>query len=217
MVSLIERGHLDRASVRLVRRLFGAADASLSLDVRWRGAALDRLIDERHAALVGRVATFLRALGWTVEIEVSYSEYGERGSYDLLAIHPRTRSLLVIEVKSDLSSAEATLRKLDEKARLAGKVAQERFGSPVASVSRLLVMPATATLRRRVDRHAALFDQALPARTVAVKRWLKRPTNSIAGCWFVSSSDYRFGIATAMPAERVRLPRFSQGRHGIAG
>ena len=100
----------------------------MTLDVRRRGAELDRLIDEGHAALGARVAEKLRGWGWDVRVEVSYSEYGERGSIDLLAWHAATGSLLVIEVKTEIVSAESTLRKLDEKGRLAAKVARERFG-----------------------------------------------------------------------------------------
>src|SRR4051812_34494708 len=80
LISLIERGHLAAVSVRMLRRVTGALDATLGFDMRWRGAALDRLLDEDHANLVAAVAAILRALGWLVEIEVTYSSYGERGS-----------------------------------------------------------------------------------------------------------------------------------------
>jgi hypothetical protein len=181
-------------------------DASVALDVRWRGAAVDRLADEEHAALVGRVAGWLRGLGWVVEVEVSYSEYGERGSYDLFAFHPATRALLAIEVKTDIPSAEATLRKLDEKTRLAAKIARERFGWVATSVSRVLVVPATMTVRRRIRRHSHLFDYSLPTRTVGVKRWLRRPKGAIAGIWFVSDSDARAVNARRPTRDRVRVP-----------
>lgn len=56
LVSLIERGHLDRLSIRVVRRVLAALDASVLVDVRWRGAAMDRLLDDAHASLVAAVA-----------------------------------------------------------------------------------------------------------------------------------------------------------------
>ena len=43
---------------------------------------------------------------WVTAAEVSFSEHGERGSIDVLAGHPDTRSLLVIEVKASLGSLE---------------------------------------------------------------------------------------------------------------
>lgn len=206
LVSLIERGHLDRVALRAVRRIIAALDASVAVEVRWRGAGLDRLLDEGHAAVVGALAERLRQSGWLVEVEVTYSEYGERGSFDILALLPAGGSLLVVEVKTDLPSAEATLRKLDEKARLGAKVGRERFGWRAASVSRLLVMPDSATLRRRVGRHEAVFGRALPARNVAVRRWLAKPVGAISGIWFLSDRDAGVGISSARCRERIRRP-----------
>jgi len=39
--------------------VFAAVDAGFDGTVRWRGGELDRLLDERHAALVGAFATEL--------------------------------------------------------------------------------------------------------------------------------------------------------------
>lgn len=212
LVSRIERGHVEMVAVRTVRRLMAALDASLALEVHWRGAGLDRLLDEGHATLVAAVAARLRELGWLVEIEVTYSEFGERGSYDLLAYHPVARMLLVIEVKTDLPSAEATLRKLDEKTRLAPKIARERFGWQATGVGRLLVMPDAYTLRRRIARHADLFGRALPARNVPVRRWLARPSGVLSGLWFVSNRDGGVAVSAARSAERVRRPIRAAGK-----
>lgn len=153
MVSLIERGHLQEVSLRITRRVAASLDAALIVHLQWRGAAIDRLLDEDHAGLVAAVAAVLGKTGWLVESEVTYSIYGERGSFDLLAFHPATRTLLVIEVKTELASIELTLRKMDEKARLGARVARERFGWEARAVSRLLVMADTSTNRRRVDQH----------------------------------------------------------------
>ena len=84
LVSLVERGHLDRISLHMLRSLLAALDAIALLELRWRGAALDRLLDEAHALVLGAVAGLLRSHGWIVEVEVTYSEYGERGSFDIL-------------------------------------------------------------------------------------------------------------------------------------
>lgn len=206
MVSLTERGRLEQVPLRAVRRMIAALDATLVVEVRWRAGALDRLLDDDHAKLLARVAEVLRAAGWLVEIEVTYSVYGERGSYDILAFHPVTGALLVVEIKTDLASAEATLRKLDEKARLATKVAHERFGWPAADVSRLLVMPELSTLRRRVAHHDALFERVLPARGTDVRRWLQSPNGGIGGLWFLSPSGGATAIRGRGGRERVRRP-----------
>ncbi|HEY3523825.1 MAG TPA: helix-turn-helix domain-containing protein, partial [Candidatus Limnocylindrales bacterium] len=71
-ISLAERGALDRLTLRVIRRLFEALEASAELDIRWRRGALDALTDRRHAALVEATVRLLRRLGWLVEVEVSY-------------------------------------------------------------------------------------------------------------------------------------------------
>jgi transcriptional regulator with XRE-family HTH domain len=206
MTSLVERGRLEQVPLRIVRRIITALDATLVVEVRWRAGALERLLDADHAALVGQVAELLRRAGWKVEVEVTYSEYGERGSYDILALQAEAGALLVIEVKTDLTSVEGTLRKMDEKARLATKVARERFGWPVRAVSRLLIMPELSTLRRRVARHEGIFGRALPARGMEVREWLRYPEGRLAGLWFLSPSPGATLIQGRGGRERVRRP-----------
>jgi hypothetical protein len=179
-------------------------DAQLVLDVRWRGGALDRMLDEDHAALVGEVSRRLVAAGWDVHIEVTYSHFGERGSFDILAFMPGEKIVLVIEVKTYLASTETTFRKLDEKTRLASRVASARFGWQARSIGRLLVLDDTSTARRRVARHARLFDSALPLRGHAVRRWISQPSGPASGIWFLSASSGRAAIRGAGGRDRVR-------------
>jgi transcriptional regulator with XRE-family HTH domain len=180
-VSLVERGRFDRLSLRAVRALLEALDASAELDVRWRRGELDRLVDRRHAAVVEAAVRWLREAGWLVEVEVSYAAYSERGSIDVLAFDARSVTLLVVEVKSELTAVEATVRKLDEKIRHAPAIAAERFGWRASSVARLLVLPETTTSRRRVHDHAATFATAFPMRAAALRRWLRDPSRGGIG------------------------------------
>jgi transcriptional regulator with XRE-family HTH domain len=188
-ISLLERGQIDRAALRTVRAVLDALDAGTWLDVRWRGGILDRLLDERHAALVGVVASALPEWKWDVIPEVSYSVFGERGSIDLVAWHAASRALLIVEVKTELASVEATLRKHDEKVRLGPRIVAERFGWRPAIVGRLLVLPSDRTQRRHVERHAAVLDRALAVRGHAVRAWLRGPRGPLAGLWFVSGTN----------------------------
>jgi transcriptional regulator with XRE-family HTH domain len=207
LISLIERGHVSRVSVRTLRTVAAVLDASLDLEIRWRGAALDRLLDEDHARLVAHVAQILRGLGWLVEIEVTYSEFGERGSFDLIAFHPSSRVLLAIEVKTELPSAEAVVRKLDEKGRLAARVAGERFSWRPGAVARLLVISDSPTQRARVARHELLFRASFPMRNVAIRRWLREPSGPMSGLWFFSIRDDRIGKSANQGRERIRVPK----------
>jgi transcriptional regulator with XRE-family HTH domain len=195
VISLIERGRLDLVSLDKLRRVAREVDADLVFQLRWRGGDLDRLIDEGHARLVGSVLGLLQTAGWDVRAEVSYSEYGERGSIDILAWHEATRSLLVVEVKTELVSVEETLRKHDEKSRLAAKVAREQFGWRAAGTSRLLVLPDLSTPRRRVDRHSAVLGAAYPLRGVSTRRWLKAPEGSMSAVLFIPVVAANGGIS----------------------
>jgi transcriptional regulator with XRE-family HTH domain len=184
-IARIETGHADQVTGRFLTRVAAALGATVSVRVLWHGESLDRLLDASHADLTNRVLELLDDLGWQALPEVSYNNYGERGSIDILAFHPPTRSLLVIEIKSVVPDLQSMLGTLDRKARIALAVARGR-GWQASSVSRLLVLPDDRTARRRVDRHRMTFDTVLPARTAAVRRWLAAPTGRLAGILFLS-------------------------------
>jgi transcriptional regulator with XRE-family HTH domain len=189
-VSLVERGHGSRLSAATLRRLFGALDARWEPTISWRGGDLERLLDARHARLVGLTVNLLGASGWRAELEVTYASYGERGSIDILAWWPPGRIALVIEVKSELVSVEATVRKLDEKVRLTiESIAETRFGERPRSVGRLLVLPASTTERQRVARADAVLGVAFPVRFDAVRGWLRSPHGPIRGILFVRDTN----------------------------
>lgn len=189
-VSLVERGHGAKLSGAALRRLFAGMDARWEPTVSWRGGDLDRLLDARHAQLVGIVVALLRRLGWRVEVEVTYSAFGERGSIDILAWWPPLRIALVVEIKSELVSVEATVRKLDEKVRLTiDSIAETRFGERPRAVARLLVLPDTTTERRRVARADSVLAAALPHRGTAVRRWLRKPVGPDRGLLFVADTN----------------------------
>jgi len=189
-----------------VRAVFAAADARLKLVPWWNGASLDQLLDAGHAALVERALSVLRRLGWATEVEVTYSEWGERGSLDMLAGHPETRAVLVGEAKTAFGSMEETNRLLDVKTRLAPKLATERFGWPPASVSRVLILPSESTARRVVARHRVTLDVAYPARGRTVRAWLRQPDGPLRGIWFLSDGHHR-ATAPPSPPKGPRQPR----------
>lgn len=192
VVSLIERGRLEEVSLARIRRVARELDAEFSSNLRWRGGDLDRLVDEGHAHLVGRVVALLTEDGWDCRVEVSYSIYGERGSIDVVAWHAGTRTLLIVEVKTDLVAVEETLRKHSEKVRLGPRIALEQLGWQAATVARLLVLPSLATPRRRVDRHAAVMSAAYPVRGMDLRRWLAAPSERAtpaAGLLFIATGD----------------------------
>jgi hypothetical protein len=174
------------------------------LVVRWRGGNMDRLTDAAHARLGDEVVGMLKADGWTVVPEVSFSVFGERGSIDLLARHPDTRTLLVIELKSEIASIEETFRRDDVKVRLARQIALERFGWKATVVGRLLVLPEARAIRRQVETKARLFGSVYPARNVEVRRWLRAPAGPLSGLMFVSDTNVARGMRGQPVRKRVR-------------
>lgn len=184
-ISLLERGHFDSVQLRTIRRVFRGLDAGAELDIRWRGGAIDRLLDERHAGLSGAMAVLLSDWGWQVKSEVTYNHFGDRGSIDLLAWHEPTATLLVVEVKTELTSIEATLRKHDEKVRLAPDVVEGRWGWRPATVCRVLVLPDQRTARRQVDRASATLTLTYPHRGREARRWIRSPTGPGDGLLFL--------------------------------
>ncbi|HXU85708.1 MAG TPA: hypothetical protein VN773_07870 [Verrucomicrobiae bacterium] len=209
LIASIDRGELDGVTVGSLLRAAAALGADVDLYLRWRGERLDRLVDEAHAWLVDAFVQLLRGLGWVVDVEVSFSIWGERGSIDILAFHPLFGALLVVEIKSVIADSQATLHGLDRKSRLAREVIVGR-GWNVRHVSRLLVIGATATSRRRVARLAATYDAALPERGTVARRWLRSPDRPIAGLLFLANDSHGGPRKATVARERVRRSNRAQ-------
>jgi transcriptional regulator with XRE-family HTH domain len=178
-ISRVERGLADRLTVRTIGRVADALGARLECRLLWNGERLDRLLDEAHAALVEAIVRWLTSFGWEMATEVSFSIRGERGSIDVLAFHPATATLLVVEAKSVVPDVQATFVALDRKTRLAGEIARGRGWRP-SRLGRRLVVREDRTARRRVSAHTATFASAFPARGWAVRGWLRDPAASPA-------------------------------------
>lgn len=186
-VSRIERGRADETTLAALDAIAKALSARLDVVLSWNGGALDRLLDANHAAVVELVARELRALEWDVAVEVTFNVRGERGSIDILAFHPPTGVILVVEVKSVVPDLQVTVFTLDRKSRLAVEIARAR-GWRGVSVGRILVVADGRTSRRRVAAHEATFAAAIPARGVSVRRWLRSPDpgTGFSGLWFLA-------------------------------
>ena len=197
----IERGRSDRVAIHTLVRVAAALGARIDVRLLWQGEALDRLLDSRHAGLVDRVVEILTSNDWEVATEVSFSIRGERGSIDILAFHVATGSLLVVEVKSVVPDLQAMLVTMDRKGRLAHEIARDR-GWRVTSVTRLLVLPDDRTARRRVGQYGATFRTALPARTTAVKGWIRDPKGACHGVLFLPDAP-QAGARHRVPGPRA--------------
>ncbi len=216
LVSLVERGHLGTLSVEGLRRVAAVLDIRVDVVARWRGGELDRLLSARHSALQDSVARWLTSLpGWSVLPEVSFAIYAERGVIDLLAWHAPTRTLLVIEVKTEIVDLPELLGVLDRKSRLAPKIARERGWYPRAVATWLVVAEGT-TNRRRLADHRALVRSALPAGGRQLRQWLTAPNGRLAAVSFLPYAN--LGGVKQQPAgtRRVRSQRRPESERGAA-
>lgn len=161
-ISRVERGVMRRVPVGTIEDIAHALGARVDLRVLWQGEGLDRLLDERHAALVDAIVRQLGSAGWAAEPEVTFAIGRERGSIDVFARHHASGGLLVVEVKSVVPDLQALLAGIGRKARVAALIARQR-GWPAGAVSRMLVLPDERTCRRRLERHPA--RSRLPCRS----------------------------------------------------
>jgi transcriptional regulator with XRE-family HTH domain len=185
IVSRLECGSVDRITVGVLRAISSAMGMPSLVTLGWHGPEVERLRDRLHAALGERVAADLRAAGWQVIAEYSFSHYGERGSVDVLAWRPEFGALLEVEVKTRLWDLQETLSALDRKRRLVPKLVERERHWRARSVGVILVMPELSTHRHTIERHSNTFAAALPDRQAEVRRWLVSPDRDLRGIWFL--------------------------------
>ena len=89
-----------------------------------RPAATARRTPRRDARGSRRGSSASTEVG-SIEPEVSFSIYGERGIIDILAWHPSRRMLLVIELKTEIVEVNEMLGTLDRRRRLAIDIARQ--------------------------------------------------------------------------------------------
>lgn len=179
-----ERGHVDQLTVATLRRIASVLEVRLVIEPSWRGGRIERVIAGRHATMQERLTAMLVAVGWEVRPEASFSHFGERGVVDLVAWHPGRRTLLLVEIKTELVDPSGLLMVADRRRRLAGVIASER-GWPPAVVAQWLVLADGRTNHRRVAEHRALLRAAFPADGRSISGWLVDPSTAINALWFL--------------------------------
>lgn len=185
-VSRAETPAVGRMRLRTLERIADALDVRIDVVPRWRGAALDRLLNAGHSAMHEQVATWLSGrAGWQFRPEVSFSIYGERGTIDLLAFHQGTGTLLVIELKTALVDIQALIGTVDRYARLGPKVAAD-LGWKASRVSVWVLVSETATNRRRLAAHRTVLRSAFPADGRGMRAWVARPATGIRALSFLA-------------------------------
>ena len=180
-VSRMERGHLATVTLEVIRAVAAALDMRVDVIGRWRGGDLDRLLGAGHSAMHESVARHLETrAGWRFASEVSFSNLGERGVIDLIAWHERTRSLVVIELKTEFVDMNELIGTLDRKQRNAAQIARERaWLVDPSSVSVWVIVADTSTNRQRATDHRTMLGAAYPSDGRKMRGWLRAPDGPI--------------------------------------
>jgi transcriptional regulator with XRE-family HTH domain len=201
----IERGQIDGVRLATLRKVATVLEVRLVLEPRWRGAALDRMLSSRHASMTEAITRLLLDAGWDVRPEVSFSHYGERGIVDVAAWHAESRTLLLIELKTELVDVNDLLAVTDRRRRLAARIV-EPFGWNPAAVSQWVVVAESRTNRRRLAEHRTVLRTVFPVDGRRLASWLRNPREAISALWFLPD-------AAGSGIRQRRAPRL-RVRHG---
>jgi transcriptional regulator with XRE-family HTH domain len=205
-----ERGHLDQLTVATLRRIAGVLEVRLNIEPSWRGGRIERVLSGRHATMAERVTAMLVGAGWIVRPEASFNHFGERGVVDLVAWHPQTKALLLIEIKTELVDPSGLLATTDRRRRLATVIAGESGWDP-AVIAQWVVLAEGRTNQRRVAAHRSLLRAAFPANGRAVAGWLANPVRPLDALWFLPD------VAVGGTGRAARGPARVPTRPGTGG
>jgi len=171
------------------------------------------MLNAGHAAMHEATAKAFAELNWLVSPETSFSIFGERGVIDILAFHPSSSALLIVELKTQLVDVQGLIGAVDRYRRLGPRIARDR-GWAARSVSIWVLLRDSSTNHRRLADHATVLRTAFPADGRRMRRWLHEPVGTVAALSFLSEPRRGTGIAASAGVQRVRRPRSSVGDGG---
>lgn len=206
LVSRVERGCVRGIPLGTLERIAAALGGTIDVTLRWQGADLDRLLDAGHARLVELVAGFLDSCGWETRTEVSFNHFGDRGRVDVLAFHPSSRRLLIVEAKTEIGDLQELVGRLDVKTRLAPVIGPSVGWPRDLPVLPVVVIRDSRRSRSVVKDHPRTFAR-FSTRGRQATAWVRCPDSGLPTglLWFVSVPDSHGAIVRR--AGRVRTVR----------
>jgi transcriptional regulator with XRE-family HTH domain len=213
VVARIERGDLDGVRVGQLRAVVVALRADLDIVLRWNGTDLDRLLNGGHSAMHELVVGILTTAGWEVLPKRSFSIWGECGVIDILAFDAATRTLLVVELKTEIVEVQRLIGPVDRYRRLAPRVGRELEWEALA-VGAWVAVAESPTNRRRLGEHAGVLRAAFPSDSRSVRGWLRSPAGPLRALPFLA--DAPVANRTAARSSRRCVRTASRGVTGPA-
>jgi transcriptional regulator with XRE-family HTH domain len=190
-ISLIERGRLPGVTLRTLADVCDVLEIHVAWQLRppWvagspaedagvRVGPRGRQVDPAHARCNAYVRRRLERLGWLVAQEVEITMGRTHGFIDILAFHPPTRTLLIVEIKTELRDIGEVQRTLSWYEREAAAAARGLGWAP-GRVQTSLLLLVTRANDDRVAANRELLAQAFPVRSRALARWLADPSREI--------------------------------------
>jgi transcriptional regulator with XRE-family HTH domain len=208
-ISRFESGVVDDLDVAALARVLAA------LGLRGQLMVEDRHLDDRrrqrdlvHAALVSRLARYLRRLGWLVATEVQIGAGSPRGWIDLLERRPADASGLMCEIKGDLPDIGGLQRQVRFYTSAANE-AMRTLGWGPARITSLVLAADTASVHASIRGNAPLIRELLPGSPDQLTEWLADPGRPVP--------PPTLALADPLPGRRVLLRRTPlQGRRSPA-
>jgi transcriptional regulator with XRE-family HTH domain len=203
----IETGRVD-PSLDLV---WAIADR-LGLELQFIGRP-PRVVEARrgdlvHARCSGFIDRRMQRAGWETIREVEVAGGRSHGWIDLLAFEPRSKTLIIIEVKTRLDDIGAVERQLGWYEREVLDIVRSLGWRPRRTITWLILL-ASDEVETQVSIHRELLRTSFPARAPAMRRLL------VDG----SAVTTRRGLALIDPSSRRAqwlIPTRSDGRRSAA-
>lgn len=169
VLSRLETAAAATVDTALASRALDVLGVRVTFDGRTLGLAGRReQRDGVHAACVAFIVRRLRGQGWEAAVEVEIGDGRSRGWIDILAYRASDRTLLVIEVKTEIHDVGALLRTAAWYRREAPAAARRLGWVPSRIVLNLLAL-ASSENDDRIARERELIGELFPSDAVALE------------------------------------------------
>jgi transcriptional regulator with XRE-family HTH domain len=206
-LAMIEAGRAN-PSLRLVEDIADAIGLELDLSIRspiFPGG--QQLRDPVHAWCSAYVDRRLRGLSWSTAREVEVVHGRSHGWIDVLAFDHRSRTLLIIEIKTRLDDLGALERQIGWYERMAWQPARA-LGWRLSRVISCVLALASDEVESVIRRHKNLVSIAFPTRAAELIADPAAASTGARGLALIDPPSRRqdWLIRTSVDGRRSRLP-----------
>ena len=206
-------GRIERGEANPPLKLIESIAHSLGLEIAlsFRGPVFPagpRVRDSVHARCSAYADRRLRGQGWLTAREVEVVHGRSHGWIDILAFDPRTRTLLVIEIKTRLDDLGALERQIGWYERMAWDAAR-RLGWRPRRIQVCVLALASDEVEAVIRSHRDLVRLAFPVRARVLRRVMAgEPAVDGRGLALIHPSTRRrdWLILTSLDGRRSPLP-----------